>query len=57
MDSEGQRLMTSLHEGNRARLEVSPNLWARVALVRTGAGTALVGDPDTVAAHIKNTLI
>ena len=53
MDSEGQRLMTSLHEGDRARLEVSPNLWAGVGLVRTGAGTALVGDPDTVAARMK----
>lgn len=54
MDSEGQRLMTSLHEGDRNRLlEVSPNLWAGVGLVRTGAGTALVGDPDTVAARIK----
>jgi alkanesulfonate monooxygenase len=53
MDSEGQRLMSSLHEGDRARLEVSPNLWAGVGLVRTGAGTALVGDPDTVAARMK----
>lgn len=53
MDSEGQRLMTSLHEGDRTRLEVSPNLWAGVGLVRTGAGTALVGDPDTVAARMK----
>jgi alkanesulfonate monooxygenase len=53
MDSEGQRLMTSLHAGDRARLEVSPNLWAGVGLVRTGAGTALVGDPDTVAARMK----
>ncbi|MGE7118777.1 FMNH2-dependent alkanesulfonate monooxygenase [Peribacillus sp. NPDC046944] len=53
MDSEGQRLMTSLHEGDRDRLEVSPNLWAGVGLVRTGAGTALVGDPDTVAARMK----
>lgn len=53
MDSEGQRLMSSLHGGDRNRLEVSPNLWAGVGLVRTGAGTALVGDPDTVAARIK----
>lgn len=53
MDSEGQRLMTSLHEGDRTRLEVSPNLWAGIGLVRTGAGTALVGDPDTVSARIK----
>jgi alkanesulfonate monooxygenase len=53
MDSEGQRLMTSLHEGDRSRLEVSPNLWAGVGLVRTGAGTALVGDPDKVAERMK----
>lgn len=53
MDSEGQRLISSLHEGDRARLEVSPNLWAGVGLVRTGAGTALIGDPDTVAARMK----
>ena len=53
MDSEGQRRMTSLHNGDKAKLEVSPNLWAGVGLVRTGAGTALVGDPDTVAARMK----
>ncbi|MET0640134.1 MAG: alkanesulfonate monooxygenase, partial [Hyphomicrobium sp.] len=33
--------------------EVSPNLWAGVGLVRGGAGTALVGDPETVAERIK----
>jgi alkanesulfonate monooxygenase len=32
---------------------VAPNLWAGVGLVRGGAGTALVGDPPTVAARIK----
>lgn len=53
MDSEGQRLMSNLHNGDRSKLEVSPNLWAGVGLVRTGAGTALVGDPDTVVARIK----
>ncbi|MEC1178930.1 FMNH2-dependent alkanesulfonate monooxygenase [Metasolibacillus meyeri] len=53
MDSEGQRLMTALHKGDRSKLEISPNLWAGVGLVRTGAGTALVGDPDTVAARIQ----
>lgn len=53
MDSEGQRLMTNLHNGDKSKLEVSPNLWAGVGLVRTGAGTALVGDPATVAARIK----
>jgi alkanesulfonate monooxygenase len=33
-------------------LEISPNLWAGVGLVRGGAGTALVGNPDTVAARM-----
>jgi alkanesulfonate monooxygenase len=31
----------------------APNLWAGVGLVRGGAGTALVGDPQTVAARIE----
>lgn len=48
-DSEGQRRMQQLHNGGREALEISPNLWAGVGLVRGGAGTALVGDPDTVA--------
>lgn len=49
LESEGQRRMSALHGGRRDRLEVSPNLWAGVGLVRGGAGTALVGSPDTVA--------
>lgn len=32
---------------------VGPNLWAGVGLVRKGAGTALVGDPKTVAARLR----
>jgi alkanesulfonate monooxygenase len=52
MDSVGQRRMAKLHGGRRDRLEISPNLWAGVGLVRGGAGTALVGDPQTVAARI-----
>jgi len=51
-ESEGQRRMAALHGGGRDRLEVSPNLWAGVGLVRGGAGTALVGDPETVARRI-----
>jgi alkanesulfonate monooxygenase len=51
-DSEGQRRMMQLHNGGREALEISPNLWAGVGLVRGGAGTALVGDPDTVAARL-----
>ncbi len=53
MDSEGQRRMSALHGGNRDKLEVAPNLWAGVGLVRGGAGTALVGDPATVAARMR----
>jgi alkanesulfonate monooxygenase len=57
MDSEGQRRMAALHAGgkkrSRADLEISPNLWAGVGLVRGGAGTALVGDAQTVAARIQ----
>ena len=56
-DSVGQQRMAALHGGRVARdrhaLEVSPNLWAGVGLVRGGAGTALVGDPQTVAARIR----
>jgi len=57
MDSEGQRRMAALHnqgvKRTRKDLEISPNLWAGVGLVRGGAGTALVGDPQTVAARIE----
>jgi len=53
MDSEGQRRMTALHGGRRDRLEVAPNLWAGVGLVRGGAGTALVGDAKTVAERMR----
>jgi alkanesulfonate monooxygenase len=50
-DSEGQRRMNQLRTSS-ATLEVSPNLWAGIGLVRKGAGTALVGDPETVAQRI-----
>lgn len=53
MDSVGQSRMAALHGGRRDRLEVAPNLWAGVGLVRGGAGTALVGDPDTVVARMR----
>lgn len=53
MDSVGQKRMLALHGGSRDKLEVSPNLWAGIGLVRGGAGTALVGDPETVAERIR----
>ncbi len=50
--SEGQRRMVELHGGRLDELEVYPNLWAGVGLVRGGAGTALVGSHDEVADRI-----
>jgi alkanesulfonate monooxygenase len=48
-DSEGQRRMAELVRSSPENLEVSPNLWSGIGLVRSGAGTALVGDAETVA--------
>jgi alkanesulfonate monooxygenase len=48
-ESEGQRRMTALHGGRVDDLEIYPNLWAGVGLVRGGAGTALVGSHEEVA--------
>jgi alkanesulfonate monooxygenase len=53
MDSVGQSRMSRLHGGRRDKLVVSPNLWAGVGLVRGGAGTALVGSPEEVAARME----
>jgi alkanesulfonate monooxygenase len=56
MDSVGQQRMAALHGGkigSRKELEISPNLWAGVGLVRGGAGTALVGNPEQVAERIR----
>ena len=52
-ESEGQRRMAALHGYRRDSLMVGPNLWAGPGLVRDGAGTALVGDPQTVAARLR----
>ena len=52
-DSVGQKNMMNLHKGSREALEISPNLWAGVGLVRSGAGTALVGSPIQVAERMK----
>jgi alkanesulfonate monooxygenase len=52
-DSVGQLRQLALHKGRRDQLEISPNLWAGVGLVRHGVGTALVGSPETVAARLR----
>jgi alkanesulfonate monooxygenase len=56
-ESVGQERMRDLHAGYRqggavADLEIYPNLWAGVGLVRGGAGTALVGSHEEVAERI-----
>jgi alkanesulfonate monooxygenase len=52
-ESVGQQRMLALHGGEREGLEISPNLWAGVGLVRGGAGTALVGSHADVADRIE----
>ncbi|MET8009867.1 LLM class flavin-dependent oxidoreductase [Streptomyces sp. NPDC005271] len=51
-ESEGQKRMLALHGGSRDGLEIHPNLWAGIGLVRGGAGTALVGSHAEVAERI-----
>ncbi|NHC45805.1 LLM class flavin-dependent oxidoreductase [Motilibacter aurantiacus] len=51
-ESEGQKRMLALHGGTKDSLQVYPNLWAGVGLVRGGAGTALVGSHTEVADRI-----
>lgn len=52
-DSHGQQRQRALNRSSRESLIVSPNLWAGPGLVRGGVGTALVGDPETVAARMR----
>ncbi|KAA2260083.1 LLM class flavin-dependent oxidoreductase [Solihabitans fulvus] len=55
--SVGQQRMVALHGGGLDKgvrgLEIHPNLWAGVGLVRGGAGTALVGSHEEVADLIE----
>jgi alkanesulfonate monooxygenase len=44
--------MVELHRGKTESLEIYPNLWAGIGLVRGGAGTALVGSHEEVADRI-----
>jgi alkanesulfonate monooxygenase len=53
-DSVGQKRMSALHgRGRREQLEIAPNLWAGIGLVRGGAGTSLVGSPEIVAERLR----
>lgn len=55
-ESVGQRRMSALLSSeiprNARELEIAPDLWAGFGLVRPGPGTALVGDPATVAKRL-----
>lgn len=48
-ESVGQSRMLSLNDGTKDSLEIHPNLWAGVGLVRGGAGTAMVGSHFEIA--------
>ena len=57
-ESVGQNRMRALHAsyrsgGSAQDLEIYPNLWAGIGLVRGGAGTALVGSHQSVADLIE----
>ncbi|MDN4160064.1 LLM class flavin-dependent oxidoreductase [Nocardioides abyssi] len=48
-ESVGQQKMLELNGGSKEGLEIHPNLWAGVGLVRGGAGTAMVGSHSEIA--------
>lgn len=48
-ESVGQQRMLELNAGSKDGLEIHPNLWAGVGLVRGGAGTAMVGSHSEIA--------
>ena len=52
-ESVGQRRMLDLNAGSKDSLEIHPNLWAGVGLVRGGAGTAMVGSFTEIADLIE----
>ncbi|MGG3799953.1 LLM class flavin-dependent oxidoreductase [Metabacillus fastidiosus] len=56
-DSVGQQRILDFHNGripkDARELEIYPDLWAGLGLVRPGPGTAIVGSPETVLARIQ----
>src|SRR3954471_13215497 len=52
-ESVGQARMLELNAGSKDGLEIQPNLWAGVGLVRGGAGTAMVGSHTEIADLIE----
>lgn len=58
IDSVGQQRMSALHGGRKPQdlreLEIAPNLWSGIGLVRHGPGTAMVGSAKQVVARIND---
>ncbi|MEK6989641.1 LLM class flavin-dependent oxidoreductase [Paenibacillus sp. FSL K6-1566] len=56
-DSVGQQRMLRNHNGQIPKyareLEIYPDLWAGMSLVRPGPGTTIVGSPATVLARLR----
>lgn len=58
-DVEGDKLLRNLIRpgsdlSKDARsLEIYPNLWGGIGLIRVGTGTTIVGDPETVVATLR----
>jgi alkanesulfonate monooxygenase len=59
-DSVGVQRMNQLVAGKTAKhardLEIYPDVWAGYALLTKGPGTAIVGDPETVAERLREYL-
>jgi len=53
-ESVGQRRMLDLNAGSKDSLEIHPNLWAGIGLVRGGAGTAMVGSFSEIADLVEH---
>jgi alkanesulfonate monooxygenase len=58
IDSVGQQRMSALHGGRKPadlrELEIAPNLWSGIGLVRHGPGTALVGSTKQVLSRLDD---
>ncbi|MEP9375943.1 LLM class flavin-dependent oxidoreductase [Aquabacter sp. CN5-332] len=56
-DAVSQVRQSAFHGGERPKhardLEVYPNLWSGLGLLRNGPGIALVGGPESIAARIR----
>ena len=49
----GDARQAELREASPRRRYVEPNLWTGIGRARSGAGAAIVGDPDQVLAKLR----